>query len=117
MANTILWLPNKRGNPVETVIPKYIYEILMRRKGSVDVPRLRQIGSYRYRLYGYNPQRPSYGIRADIEKFGAWTARYFSPIEDIVFHEERKNYYVDFTLYDPVSHQLEKHGLIRRIDL
>jgi hypothetical protein len=108
-----LYLPNKRGNPVETVVPMYIEEILFRRIKDKDVPRIHMIGPYRFRMYGYNPQRPAYGIHADIEKLNKWTSRYFCPLEDIEFHEERKNYHVEFTLYDPVAQQLEKHGLIR----
>lgn len=110
----ILFLPNKNGNFVETIIPKYIEEILMRRIRDKDVPRIVEIGAYRYRIYGYNPVRPAYGIEADIEKLNKWTSRYFCPIEDIKYHTEKKNYYVDFTLYDPMAQQFEKHGLIRR---
>lgn len=108
-----LYLPNQRGNHVETIVPKYIEEILIRRIKDKDVPRIRMIGSYRFRMSGYNAQRPAYGIRADIEKLNKWASRYFSPIEDIYFHEEPKNYYVDFSLYDPLAQQLEKHGLVR----
>lgn len=110
----VLYLPNKRGNHTETVIPKYVEEILFRRIKDKNVPRIVEIGSYRYRIYGYNPVRPSYGIDSDIGKLNKWTSRYFCPIEDIKFHRERKNYYVDFSLYDPMAQQFEKHGLIRR---
>lgn len=111
----MLYLPNKQGNHHRTEIPKYIEEILFRRVKDKDVPRLIQIGPYRYRLNGYNAVRPSYGIRADIEKLNKWTTRYFCPIEDIMYHEQRRDYYVEFTLYDPVAQQLEKNGLIRGI--
>lgn len=111
----VLYLPNKKGNPNPTVIPKYIENILIRRIGSKDVPRIVEVGCYRYRIYGYNPQRPAYGIEADIERLNKWTSRYFCPIEDIKVHTERKNYYVEFSLYDPVVQQLEKHELIRRV--
>lgn len=110
----VLYLPNKRGDHGPVTVPKYIEEILIRRIKDKDVPRIVEIGCYRYRIYGYNPQRPAYGIEADIEKLNKWTSRYFCPIEDIKIHTERKNYYVDFSLYDPVVQQLEKHGLIRR---
>ena len=110
----MLYLPNSHGNFVATALPKYIEEILFRRIKDKDVPRMIEIGSYRYRIYGYNPQRPAYGVEADIQKLNKWTSRYFCPIEDIKIHEERKNYYVDFTLYDPMAQQFEKHRLIRR---
>lgn len=110
----ILYLPNKHGNHKETVVPKYIEEILFRRIKNETVPRIRLIGPYRFRMNGYNPQRPGYGLRADIERLNIWTSRYFSPLEDIVFHEEKKNYYVEFTLYDPMAQQFERHGLIRK---
>lgn len=110
----VLYLPDKNGNHKETVVPKYIEEILIRRHKDKDIPRVTEIGCYRYRIRGYNASRPSYGIDADIEKLNKWTSRYFCPIEDIEFHREKKNYYVDFTLYDPVVHQFEKHGLIKR---
>lgn len=109
-----LYLPDKKGNHKPTVIPEYIEEILFRRIKDKDVPRMVEIGPYRYRIYGYNPVRPGYGIRADIEKLNKWTSHYFCPIEDIKIHEERNHYYVDFSLYDPMAQQLEKHGLIRR---
>lgn len=109
-----LYLPDKQGNHKETAIPKYIEEILIRHTIKGNIPRMVEVGCYRYRIYGYNPSRPSYGIDADIEKLNKWTTRYFCPIEDIKFHRERKNFYVEFTLYDPMAQQFEKHGLIRR---
>lgn len=108
-----LYLPNRKGNHVETIVPKYIEEILIRRIKDKDVPRIHMIGPYRFRMNGYNPQRPAYGIRADMEKLCKWASRYFSTIENIYFHEKPKNYYVEFTLYDPLAQQLEKHGLVR----
>lgn len=110
-----LYLPNKNGNPSHTPMPKYIEEIIVRRIGDKDVPRIREVGPYRYRIFGYNAARPSYGIYADIEKFKKWCSRYFCELEDIVFHEERKNYYVEFNMYDPIAQQFEKAGLIRRM--
>lgn len=63
-----LYLPNRHGNFIATVLPKYIEKILFRRIKDKDVPRMIEIGSYRYRIYGYNPQRPAYGVDADIQK-------------------------------------------------
>lgn len=110
----VLYLPNKKGNQKPEIIPKYIEDILIRRIKEKDVPRIVEVGCYRYRIYGYNPVRPGYGVRADIEKLNKWCSRYFCPIENIKIHEERKNYYVEFSLYDPMAQQFEKHGLIRR---
>lgn len=111
----VLYLPNKSGNHTHIAVPKYIEEIIFRRIGDKDVPRIIEIGPYRYRITGYNSVRPSYGIRADIERFKKWCARYFCELENIVFHEERKNYYVEFSMYDPIAQQFEKAGLIRRM--
>lgn len=110
-----LFLPNKNGNHIETAVPKYIEEILFQRVKDNNIPRIIETGPYRYRIYGYNPIRPGYGVQADIEKLNKWVSRYFCPIEDIKIHEERKNYYVDFTLYDPMAQQFERRGLIRRM--
>lgn len=110
----ILYLPNKQGNPHPTKVPQYIEQILMRHTLKGDIARMVQVGCYRYRIYGYNPSRPNYGLDADIEKLNRWASRYFCPIEDIKLHKVPKNYYVEFTLYDPVAQQFEKHGLIRR---
>ena len=108
-----LYLPNKNGNHKATKIPQYIQDILIRRYKDKDLPRLVCVGCYRYRMYGYNPQRPSYGIYKDMELLKKWVERYFTVIEDIKYHEERKNYYVEFTMYDTMAQQFEKHGLIR----
>lgn len=109
----VLYLPDKKGNHKQVKIPEYIKNILIRRLKDKDVPRIVCVGCYRYRIYGYNPQRPSYGIYSDMEKFKKWAERYFTTIEDIKYHEERKNYYVEFTMYDVMAQQLERHNLIR----
>jgi hypothetical protein len=110
---TTLYLPNKNGKQVETVVPTYIEDIIFRRIKGKDIPRIHAIGPHRFRMVGYNTARPSCGIHADIEKLGKWTSRHCCPIEDIKYHEEQNNYYVEFTLHDPVAQQLEEHGLIR----
>ena len=96
-------------------IPKYMEDVFIQRVRDKDRPRIAEVGLYRYRIDGYNSIRPAYGIYADIEKLQRWcNAHICNNIENIVFHEERKNYYVEFSMYDPMVQQLENAGLIRR---
>ena len=105
-----LYLPNCRGNYKERRIPQYIREILYNgRNLRITTDPYRE---NRYSLRGYNAQRPAYGIYADMDAFKKWAAMYFTEIEDIRYHVEPKDYYVDFTMYDPLANILEKAGLI-----
>lgn len=109
----ILYLPNRRGNYEKTQMPKYIRGILTRRLRHEDIPRLVCVGPYRYYMRGYNKQRPGYGLRSDMAALTKWAKRYFTVIEDVEYHERPKDYYVEFTMYDPLAQQLEKANLIR----
>ncbi|MDR2558690.1 MAG: hypothetical protein LBC86_03985 [Oscillospiraceae bacterium] len=106
------YLPNlKKGHFYKMRIPQYVLDILENVKPTQghDIGRF---GLDTYRLRGVNPVRPGYGIKADMEKLGAWVERYGADFEIIYFCDTPKNYYGIFKMTDPVAHGLEKVGLL-----
>lgn len=100
----IVCLPNKQGDYRPVVVPQYVITILENVRNQYD---------YTYKLYGTSPQRPGYGINADLERLGAWVKRYHADFVIKVVSKERKHYYGIFEMTDPVALQLKKVGLLK----
>lgn len=100
----IVYLPNKKGQYNPVTVPFHIIKIL---------EHVVRKYNYTYKLIGVNPQRPGYGIRADLSVLEAWVTKYYADFDVKEVHEERNNYYGIFEMTDPVAQQLEKAGLLK----
>lgn len=113
-------MPNKHGGYQRVKIPAYMDRVLFDRRWGKTKIRIREIGHYWYKIEGWQSNRPAYGIEKDIELLKMWLDRYakfcdgtsLETITDVVFHKERKNYWVKFKMVDPFAMELERAGLV-----
>ena len=122
----VIYLPNAAGHYKPVAVPKYLLPTFFHglHKPSALSRGLRihrANAPHSFKIYGRpdDVNKSAYGLPGYVENLRHFLNRFAKKLDpdmetvtDIHLHEECKNYWISFTMYDPWALALEKAGLI-----